>query len=172
MPAPARTQFDARLLKLDAFARAHTKLRVVLDSKPTVFPPDSCPRAALYVGWYSLQKYVPAFSWAPGAVGVHVASWEAVHLRDPQSQEWCVKMIQNGVAATLGAVSEPLLNHFPNPEEFFPLVLTGKYTMAEVYWRTIPAASWQVILLADPLYIPFKMNPQVKETDLPPGLAP
>jgi uncharacterized protein (TIGR03790 family) len=172
VPAPARNQFDARLLKLDAFARAHTKLHVVLDDKPTCFPPNSCPNAAVYVGWYSLQSYIPAFTWVSGAVGYHVASWEAVHLRDPQSQEWCAKMIQNGVAATLGAVGEPLLNHFPNPEEFFPLLLTGKYTMAEVYWRTIPAASWQVILLADPLYTPFKANPQLKETDLPAGLAP
>jgi uncharacterized protein (TIGR03790 family) len=172
VPAAARNQFDARLLKLDAFTRAHTKLQVVLDDKPTLFLPDTCPHAALYVGWYSLQKYIPAFGWSPGAVGYHVASWEAVHLRDPQSQEWCVKMIQNGVAATLGAVGEPLLNHFPNPEEFFPLLLTGKYTMAEVYWRTVPATSWQFVLLADPLYTPFKMNPQLKETDLPPGLAP
>jgi uncharacterized protein (TIGR03790 family) len=172
VPAPARNQFDARLLKLDAYVRGHARIQVVLDDKPTCFPPKSCPNAAVYVGWYSLQNYIPAFTWVPGAVGYHVASWEAVHLRDPQSQEWCVKMIQNGVAATLGAVSEPLLNHFPNPEEFFPLLLTGKYTMAEVYWRTIPAASWQVVLFADPLYTPFKANPQVKEADLPAGLAP
>ena len=120
MPAPAPNQFDARLLKLDAFARAHTRLKVVLDDKPTLFPPDSCPNAAPYVGWYSLQKYVPSFTWVSGAVGYHVASWEAVHLRDPQSQEWCVKMIQNGVAATLGAVGEPCSTTSPSPRSSSP----------------------------------------------------
>jgi len=172
LPAKVRMQYDARLRGLNRFLRARTKLKTVLDEKPTVFRPDTCPYAALYVGWYSLRKYVPAFMWKPGAVGWHVASWEAVHLRDADSSEWCVKMIQNGVAATLGAVSEPLLTHFPPPEEFFPLLLTGRCTVAECYWRTIPAASWQMILIADPLYNPFKANPQVAPAALPPRLAP
>ncbi len=168
----AREHFDRRLGELARFAAAHTSMKVVHDTRPTVFQRDACPHAALYVGWYSLRKYIPAFMWKPGAVGFHVASWEAVHLRDPETTEWCAKMIQNGVAATIGAVDEPLLHHFPNPAEFFPLLMTGKYTVAECYWRTIPAASWQFTLIADPLYNPFKANPQVKLSDLPPGLAP
>ena len=170
--ATARQRYDKRLKDLYQFARTHTKLQTVLDEKPTVFPKGSCPRAALYVGWYSLRKYVPAFTWTPGAVGWHVASWEAVHLRDADSREWCPQMIRNGVAATLGAVGEPLLTQFPNPEELFPLLLTGQYTIAECYWRTIPAASWQMTLIADPLYNPFRANPQVQAKILPPGLAP
>jgi uncharacterized protein (TIGR03790 family) len=170
--AAARSSYDARFKALERFVGTHTKFPVVLDEKPVVFRKDSCPHAALYVGWYSLRKYVPAFMWTPGAVGWHVASWEAVHLREADSQEWCPKMIQNGVAATLGAVSEPLLTQFPSPEEFFPLLLTGRYTVAECYWRTVPAASWQMTLIADPLYNPFKANPQVKPDVLPPDLAP
>ncbi|HUS91012.1 MAG TPA: TIGR03790 family protein [Phycisphaerae bacterium] len=172
VPAPARKHFDDHLLALHRFVAGKTKLQVVLDEKPTVFAKDTCPRAALYVGWYSLKRYVPAFMWTPGAVGYHVASWEAVTLRDPNSQEWCPKMIQNGVAATLGAVAEPLLSQFPDPEDFFPLLLTGQYTVAECYWRTIPAASWQMLLLADPLYNPFKARPAVAPSALPAGLAP
>ena len=172
LPASVRSAYDRRLKSLGRFVRAHTKLKVVLDEKPTVFRPDTCPYAALYVGWYSLRRYVPAFMWKPGAVGWHVASWEAVHLRDPASNEWCVKMIQNGVAATLGAVSEPMLGSFPPPEEFFPLLLTGKYTVAECYWRTVPTASWQLTLIADPLYNPFKAKPALDAAALPKGLAP
>jgi uncharacterized protein (TIGR03790 family) len=160
--APARQAYDAKLRATYDFVRRHTDLKAVLDERPALLAKDSCPNAALYVGWYSLQHYVPAFSWEPGAVGWHVASWEAVHLRDPNSQEWCPKMIQNGVAATLGAVGEPLLHHFPNPEEFFPLLLSGKLTLAECYWATIPAASWQMILLGDPLYTPFKAKSPIK----------
>ena len=144
----------------------------MLDEVPNVFGPGTCPQAALYVGWYSLQQYVPAFEWQAGAVGWHIASLEAVDLRNPASEQWCVKMIQGGVAATLGAVSEPYLHAFPLPEEFFPLLLTGKWTVAECYWRTVPTISWQVILLADPLYNPFKKNPQVQEYRLAGGLAP
>jgi uncharacterized protein (TIGR03790 family) len=167
-----RKEYDAKLTALATFLQQHSKTKVVLDTKPTLFEKDSCPNAALYVGWYSLQKYIDAFKWNPGAVGWHVASWEAVHLRDPKTQEWCVKMIQNGVAATIGAVAEPLLPAFPEPNEFMPLLMTGKYTIAECYWRTVPHSSWQMMLLADPLYNPFKTNPQVQVKDLPAGLAP
>jgi uncharacterized protein (TIGR03790 family) len=167
-----RTEYDAKLTALATFLQQHSKIKVVLDTRPTLFEKDSCPDAALYVGWYSLQKYIDAFKWNTGAVGWHVASWEAVHLRDPQTQEWCPMMIRNGVAATIGAVAEPLLAAFPEPAEFMPLLMTGKYTIAECYWRTVPHSSWQMMLLADPLYNPFKTNPQVQVKDLPPGLAP
>jgi len=81
-------------------------------------------------------------------------------------------MIQNGVAATIGAVDEPYLGSFPLPEEFFPLLMTGKWTVVECYWRTNPAASWRMMLLADPLYNPFHAQPLIKLNTLPSGLAP
>ncbi|MFA6133817.1 MAG: TIGR03790 family protein [Phycisphaerae bacterium] len=164
--------YDETFRKLVAFLRGKTSLKVVFDEAPTVFPAGSCPQAALYCGWYSLQKYVAAFDWVKGSVGWHVASFEAVHLHDPSSDEWCVKMIQNGVAATVGAVEEPFLGSFPMPEEFFPLLLTGKYTLAECYWRTLPLTSWRLTLIGDPLYNPFKNNPAVDVKDLPAGMAP
>lgn len=164
--------YDEHLRKLYKFVTTHTKIETIFDEQKAVFRPNSCPDASLYVGWYSLKKYVPAFTWTNGAVGWHVSSWEAQQLRDPAAQTWCPKMIQNGVAATLGAVTEPTLNAFPNPEEFFPLLLTGKYTLAECYWRTIRAVSWKMMLIGDPLYKPFAVNPQVSVDVLPKGLAP
>jgi uncharacterized protein (TIGR03790 family) len=126
----------------------------------------------LYVGWYSLKKYVPAFTWKQGAVGWHIASYEAMHLRDPKSDEWCGKMIQAGVAATIGAVNEPYLGAFPIPQEFFGLLMTGKFTLAECYWRTIPAASWRMTLIGDPLYNPFANDPLLSADLLPKELMP
>ena len=63
------------------------------------------------------------------------------------------------MAATLGPVSEPYLIAFPLPDDFFPLLMTGKQSLLEVYFRTVPHLSWQMILIGDPLYTPFRKNP-------------
>lgn len=164
--------YDEHLIRLAKAIKGQTRLPVVLDNQLAVFPPNSCPDAALYVGWCSNQKYVASCSWVDGAVGWHIASFEAQHLRDPNSRDWCPKMIQNGVAATIGAVNEPNLGAFPLPDEFFPLLLTGKFTVAECYWRTTPMASWRLTLIADPLYNPYQKNPQLDVKSLPKDLAP
>ena len=163
--------YDVRLKNLAEIVQKHTKFPVVLDTKEGLFSPDSCPDAAMYVGWYSLRKYIPAFTWVRGAVGWHVASFEAQHLRTPTVEEWCVKMLQKGVAATVGAVNEPYLHAFPLPEDFFCLLLTGQYTLAECYWRTVPSVSWRLTLIADPLYNPFKLYPHISVYSLPPALT-
>ncbi len=80
-------------------------------------------------------------------------------------------MLEKGVCATLGPVAEPYLHSFPLPDQFFPLLITGRYTLAEVYFRTTPLLSWRQILVGDPLYNPFKKNPALAIEDLPPGLA-
>jgi uncharacterized protein (TIGR03790 family) len=165
-------RYDLLLTGAYSIVRAKSDMKAVLDAKPALFAQGSCPDAALYVGWYSLRKYVPAFTWKRGAVGWHVASFEAMHLRDAKSAEWCPQMIRNGVAATIGAVNEPFLQAFPAPSEFYPLLLTGQWTLAECYWRTCPSASWQMTLIGDPLYNPFAAKPRLKVTDPPPGLAP
>jgi len=164
--------YDNRFRALAGFVSARTKIKVVVDTASSLFAPGKCPDAAMYAGWYSLRKYVAAFKWKRGAVGWHTASFEAAHLRDAKSREWCPQMIVNGVAATLGAVDEPLLTAFPAPEQFFALLLTGKYTIAECYWRTTPKVSWQMTLIADPLYNPFKANPQITVDSLPKALLP
>ncbi len=170
-PKRAR-EYDSHLKKLESFVKTNTKINVVTEDTFSVFKPNTCPNAALYCGWYSLKKYVPAFTWRPGAVAWHIASFEAMNLRNPESEEWCPKMLQNGVAATIGAVNEPYLGSFPLPEHFFPLLLTGEWTVAECYWRTNPMVSWRQTLIADPLYNPFDAESQLKPDALPPGLAP
>lgn len=164
--------YDRRLKRLYRMVRTETKFPAVLNDTEAVFAPRSCPEAALYVGWYSPQRYVPSMAWVPGAVGWHVSSFEARHLRDPESLDWCPQMIHNGVAATIGAVNEPTLGAFPVPEEFFYLLLSGKLTVAECYWRTVPHTSWRLTLIADPLYNPFAANPQIAPANLPRGLLP
>ena len=163
--------YDKNLKMLHDLIRKRTKLTVVMDTRKQLFAVGSCPDAALYVGWYSLRNYVAAFTWVRGSVGWHVASLEAQHLRAATSNEWCAKLIQNGVAATLGAVNEPYLAAFPLPQDFFALLLTGRATVAECYWRTVPLVSWRLTLIADPLYNPYARLPHLSVYDLPPELA-
>jgi uncharacterized protein (TIGR03790 family) len=160
-------EYDQSLRDLADRLKRHTKLDVVLDNEGKLFQPGQCPDAALYCGWYSLASYVDAFEWRPGSVGYHMASSEAVTLRDPKSKVWCNAMLMDGICATLGPVGEPYLAAFPLPDDFFPLLLTGRHTLAEVYYRTCPFSSWQMTLVGDPLYNPFKTKPPLGDDALP-----
>lgn len=129
---------------------------VVVENTEKLFQPGDCPQAALYCGWYSLAHYVDAFTWQPGAVGYHIASSECQTLKAKESQVWCKKMLEKGVAATAGPVSEPYVDAFPVPEAFFGLLIKGENPLVECYVMTNPFLSWKMVLIGDPLYRPFK----------------
>ena len=163
-------EYDQSLRRLAKILKKSTDRTVILDNRPALFPPGSCPQAALYCGWYSVKKYVDAFRWQPGSVGFHIASFEATTLRDPKSKAWCKRMLDNGICATLGPVYEPYLSAFPLPHEFFPLLMTGKYTLVETYYRTKSYNSWTMVVLGDPLYNPFGRKPEITVDELPADL--
>jgi len=147
--------FDQSLRDLAALTRLRTGMTVKEERTEKLFEPNSCPQAAIYCGWYSLRKYVDAFDFVDGAIGYHVSSWEAVDLRDPNSSQWCPAMLKDGITATLGAVAEPYLHSFPNPKEFFLELFNGR-CLVEAYYYTNPFNSWQMVLIGDPMYRPFK----------------
>ena len=130
-------------------------------------PARSQKDVAVYCGWYSLRNYVPGMVFTSGAVGFHIASSELVSLRTPGERGWVRGLLGDGVVATVGPVAEPYLHSFPKADEFFPLLLTGKATLAEVYWLSTPMVSWMNTCIGDPLYTPFKSNPALKVEDLP-----
>lgn len=131
------------------------RMPVVLDTAPELFAANACPAAALYCGWYSLGHYIDAFGWQRGAVGFHMASRECASLKTPGSTVWCKRMLEEGVAATLGPVGEPFIQGFPPPELFFAALSDGVLTLAECYLLSLPYLSWKMILIGDPLYRPF-----------------
>jgi len=155
--------FDNRLRKLHRLMLQMPGLRVHFDQSYDVLPPMSAPQAALYVGWYRPRQYVPSMMWVPGAVGWHIASDEARGISSPTSSSWCAGMIRNGAVATIGAVKDPTLGAFPIESEFFTLLLEGRYSLVECYWKSIPHASWRMTLIGDPLYRPFELNPIAAE---------
>ncbi|MCC7490742.1 MAG: TIGR03790 family protein [Fimbriimonadaceae bacterium] len=162
--------YDDSLRDLATLLREKARLEVVLNDEPRLFQPGECPDAALYCGWYSLANYVDAFTWAPGAVAYHIASSEAVTLRG-DSNQWCRKMLDKGVAATLGPVNEPYTIGFPKPYEFFANLLTGEWTLAEVYSRTLFLQSWMTSLIGDPLYNPYRGRALLTTADIRPSPA-
>ncbi|MEM7315161.1 MAG: TIGR03790 family protein, partial [Planctomycetota bacterium] len=165
--AGSYVRYDDSLRDLDALAREHAELDVVLDNKSGLFQAGDCPQTSLYCGWYSLGKYVDAFDFVRGAVGYHMASSEATTLRKADSQVWCKRMLEDGICATLGPVHEPYLAAFPHPDEFFAVLGSGKYSLVEAYYRTKPFNSWVMVLVGDPLYNPFRNRPLIAADKLP-----
>lgn len=150
--------FDASIHRTANIVRKSGLLNVVVDDGPGLFQPGQCSDVALYCGWYSLAKYVDAFEWAQGAVGLHVASSECATLKNESSQVWCKRMLEDGAAAVIGPSGEPYLEAFPAIEAFFDLLLQGRFTLAECYAMTIPFRSWRMVLVGDPLYNPFRQR--------------
>lgn len=154
--------YDADLRELAAMLQRYTKLDVRLDNRPDVFAPGTCPDAMLYCGWYSVRKYVNAFTFVPGAIACHLASFEAITIKTPGEQGWVRGLLSDGADATFGPVAEPYLQAFPRPTKFFGLLLTGRFTLAECYAYTAEMNSWMLLMIGDPLYRPFAVNPQLQ----------
>ncbi|MDB5327973.1 MAG: uncharacterized protein JWM57_3542 [Phycisphaerales bacterium] len=162
--------YDQAIRDAATFVKANTKVTVITDDREQVITPRAAPGTAIYCGWYSLRNYIPSCGFVTGAVGYHVASLELVSLHDAREKGWVANLIKDGVVATLGAVSEPYLSSFPRPEEFFPLLLTGKASLAEVFWATNPMTSWKIAFIGDPLYRPYAKRPGLTPEQLPPPL--
>lgn len=150
--------YDQSFRDLALLIRLRTSLPAKEEQTADLFPIGSCPQTALYCGWYSLTKYIDAFEFVDGAVGFHLASLEAVSLRDAASTQWCSALLRHGITATIGAVGEPYLHAFPEPKVFFGALFDG-HCLAEAYYLTQPFNSWQLLLIGDPLYRPFPTSP-------------
>ena len=147
--------YDASIHAAAEGVRASGRMDVRLDAHEALFQPGDCPQAALYCGWYSLGRYIDAFDWVRGAIGYHIASAECSTLKEQGSQVWCKRMLEDGVAATIGPVYEPYVQAFPLPELFFNTLTEGYLSLGEAYLVSLPFLSWQMVLIGDPLYKPF-----------------
>lgn len=157
-PAMHESLFGYRLYDAslhDAAKATAKRMDVTVNDKEELFHPGTCPQAALYSGWYSLAHYIDSFEWQRGSIGYHIASSECSTLREKNSQVWCLKMLQKGVAATIGPVYEPYIQGFPLPAIFFSSLTEGYMSLGESYLVSQPYLSWQMVMIGDPLYQPF-----------------
>jgi uncharacterized protein (TIGR03790 family) len=131
---------------------------VVYDETPGMFP-ESYPMTdcALYYGWYAQDITgpfnQPVFRFAPGAVAVHIHSFSAATLRDP-NKGWVGPFVMRGAAASMGNVYEPYLQITANLEMFNDRLLHG-FTLAESAYASLPALSWMSVIVGDPIYRPY-----------------
>ena len=166
-PSDTYGHYDQSLRDLHGFLTQHTPYRSKLENSETRFHrPGEAPDVALYIGWYRLRQYEDAFTFRPGAIGYHMASAEAVSLRNTSEPGWCKNAVERGITTTLGSIGEPYLDAFPEPLEFVALLMTGQYSLVEAYYLTSRWVSWRMVLIGDPLYNPWKTKPAAKRSIL------
>jgi uncharacterized protein (TIGR03790 family) len=131
---------------------------VIYDNSPAVFP-DGYPMTdcALYYGWRTEKAAgpfaQPEFRFSPGAVAVHIHSFSAMTLRDPNAN-WVAPLLSHGAAASLGNVYEPYLQFTAHLNIFNDRLLHG-FTFAESAYSSIDVLSWMSVMVGDPLYRPY-----------------
>jgi uncharacterized protein (TIGR03790 family) len=138
--------------------------------------PVSAPMShiAFYAGWYDdtvngpfVEKQV---EFMPGAFAYHLHSFSADSLRTT-NHNWCGPLLARGATCTMGCVYEPYLQFTPNIA-FFAQAICNGWTFGESAWASQIALSWQITVIGDPLYQPFKTPPPVLHAELERGHSP
>ncbi len=156
--------WDQSISDIGWLFRKKTSLGTTIDKYEPLL--ENAPNTAVYAGWYQLRDFKNVFSFTPGAIAYHIASEEAVSLHAAGEKGWCKGLLEHGAAVTLGAIAEPYLDSFPDPLEFFGLLLSGKYSLVEAYYLTSRYLSWRMLLIGDPLYNPWRGKNLVAVSDL------
>ena len=125
------------------------------------FPVDARFDApAFYLGWWFMHPQgAVAASWTeftPGALAYQLHSFSARTIRDPDHY-WVGPFVSKGVTGTVGSVYEPYLDAFYRPELLMRALVSGK-EWGEAAYYALPFLSWQMVLIGDPLYRPFKVS--------------
>lgn len=127
--------------------------------------PLRCDHAALYAGWYSLNHYNDAFSWNPGAIGIHLDSGSAMNPR--AGTNWAANALAHGITVTSGAVSEPYLDNLPHPDQALWYLFHGA-NVGDALLRSERLLKWKILNIGDPLYRPFSKSAELAARMKPP----
>jgi uncharacterized protein (TIGR03790 family) len=122
--------------------------------------PARCDHAALYAGWYTLNHYNDAFSWNPGAIGIHLDSASATNPRG--GTNWAAGAIAHGITVTAGATTEPYLDNLPHPDQMLWYLFHGA-NVGDALLRSERMLKWRIINIGDPLYRPFPKSAEMVE---------
>ncbi len=115
----------------------------------------SAPNTAWAWGWYDLSAAnASAYTFVPGAVGAQLNSATAWHIRTPYPGAYVYYWLNQGIAATWGAVSEPYANWYALGDNLLNHLWHG-YTFGEAAYISDPTLNWKMVFVGDPLYKPF-----------------
>ncbi|MBL8890197.1 MAG: TIGR03790 family protein [Planctomycetaceae bacterium] len=81
-------------------------LNVQVESTAKLYQSGECPDALVYLGWYSLGKYIDCCKFKPGAIAYHLVPGDALRLRDGEQQGWCRSFLEAGATRVIGSVGE------------------------------------------------------------------
>jgi uncharacterized protein (TIGR03790 family) len=158
----------------DWLRRAARKLppeRVVMDETSRVL--SGIRDVIGYAGWGSndpnRKTRTVSLGWLPGAVATEYVSTNGRTFAEPPAdwnigrwgfpagfwrgspQSLTADWIRAGATAATGHVYEPYLAQTPRPEELFLAYVVEGRTLADSYYRSLPAVSWMNVLAGDPL---------------------
>lgn len=144
--------------------------RVVLEETQTVTYDQK--RVIGYASWGSNDKNRRrrhlGFEWLPGAIATEFVSTNGRTFKKPPDawnigtwadratwfegspQSMTADLISAGATGASGHVDEPYLSYTPRPDYLFPAYYSGR-NLAESYYLSMPALSWQNIVIGDPL---------------------
>ena len=144
--------------------------RVVMDESAKVITQEK--DVIGYAGWGSndpnRHERNLGFQWLPGAIATEfvstnartferppadwaIGTWQdAAHWFQGSPQTLTADYIHEGATGCSGHVYEPFLEFTPHPEYLLPAYFKGR-NLAESYYLSIPALSWQNIVIGDPL---------------------
>jgi uncharacterized protein (TIGR03790 family) len=127
--------------------------------------PLRCDHVALYAGWYSLNHYNDAFTWNPGAIGIHLDSASATNPR--AGTNWAANALARGITVTSGAMTEPYLDNLPHPDQALWYLFHGA-NVGDALLRSERLLKWRILNIGDPLYRPFPKFAELAERLKPP----
>lgn len=114
------------------------------------------------------KRRTVGFTWLPGAIATDFVSTNARTFQKPPAnwslgawdkqetwfrgspQSMTLDYIAEGASAATGHVDEPYLQFTPRPDLMLPAYYAGR-NLAESFYLSIPALSWQNIVVGDPL---------------------
>jgi uncharacterized protein (TIGR03790 family) len=137
---------------------------VIEDAHPEEFgtppAPLRCDHAAMYTGWYTLNHYNDAFTWNPGAIGIHLDSASATNPR--VGTNWAANALAHGITITAGATTEPYLENLPHPDQALWYLFHGA-NVGDALLRSERLLKWRILNIGDPLYRPFPKPADIAE---------
>ena len=130
--------------------------RIGLPEKTTlpIYRPGAGYNTFFYLGWGAKEYRSDVFSWVQGAVGVCLDARTAPSLRDTETS-WVAAAVDAGIGGTIGSVADPGPLDYLSVAELYRYLHEG-YTWAEAAYMCISHLSWQMVVIGDPLYTPFK----------------